>query len=270
MLFLWPGTSTLLRGQGTYLTDEEIIAVTSAASTGEQNFVQELVHMRLADPNQSDGGTLKHRDEVYAQAVEIVIREGRGSVSLLQRALGIGYGRAARLIDFMEQDGIVGVYAGSKSREVIMTISQWHDLQSTQSAEADAAPTPHVPTSPLISRLNSRPAPLRASSEDDEEVEDSAEWDDSNDDEDAEHEDWSDRETLADDGEEAEEDETGDDDDESESEEDEDESETEQDADPSDDDAESDQDEFKRLPLRLARPPHHRAPRPGHSACGND
>jgi S-DNA-T family DNA segregation ATPase FtsK/SpoIIIE len=66
--------------------------------------------------------------------VEVVIREGRGSVSLLQRALGIGYGRAARLIDFMEQDGVVGVYAGSKSREVIMTMSQWHDLQSASPA----------------------------------------------------------------------------------------------------------------------------------------
>ena len=60
-----------------------------------------------------------NRDELYEAAVDVVIREGRGSVSLLQRALGIGYGRAARLIDFMAEDGIVGQYNGSQAREVL-------------------------------------------------------------------------------------------------------------------------------------------------------
>jgi S-DNA-T family DNA segregation ATPase FtsK/SpoIIIE len=55
---------------------------------------------------------LKKRDELYESAVDLVVREQRGSVSLLQRALGIGYGRAARLIDFMAEDGIVGQYNG--------------------------------------------------------------------------------------------------------------------------------------------------------------
>ena len=53
------------------------------------------------------------------------MREGRGSVSLLQRALGIGYGRASRLIDFMAEDGIVGGYNGSNAREVLYTPEQW-------------------------------------------------------------------------------------------------------------------------------------------------
>ena len=51
---------------------------------------------------------IKKRDELYDSAIEVVIREGRGSCSLLQRCLGIGYGRAAKLIDFMAEDGIVG------------------------------------------------------------------------------------------------------------------------------------------------------------------
>lgn len=132
MLFLWPGTSTLLRGQGTYLSDDEIEAVTEAVSTVEQNFVHELLHIKVQPKEGAEetGARLPHRDEVYASAVEVVIREGRGSVSLLQRALGIGYGRAARLIDFMEEDGIVGTYNGSKSRDVVMTMDQWHRLQS--------------------------------------------------------------------------------------------------------------------------------------------
>jgi S-DNA-T family DNA segregation ATPase FtsK/SpoIIIE len=68
---------------------------------------------------------LKSRDDLYEAAVEVVVREGRGSVSLLQRALGIGYGRAARLIDFMAEDGIVGSYNGSSAREVLFTPEQW-------------------------------------------------------------------------------------------------------------------------------------------------
>ena len=65
---------------------------------------------------------------VYEQAVEIVVREGRGSVSLLQRALGIGYGRAARLIDFMAEDGIVGPYNGSNARDVLLTPDNWNAM----------------------------------------------------------------------------------------------------------------------------------------------
>lgn len=149
MLFLWPGTSNLLRGQGTYLTDEEIESVTESVSTGEQNFVHELMHIKVQAKEGEEGGPggLPNRDDMYAQAVDVVIREGRGSVSLLQRALGIGYGRAARLIDFMEQDGIVGTYNGSKSREVIMSLDQWAQMQAGSSGgtshdddEQDAAP----------------------------------------------------------------------------------------------------------------------------------
>ena len=58
----------------------------------------------------------------------MVVREGRGSVSLLQRALGIGYGRAARLIDFMAEDGIVGPYNGSQAREILLTLEQWQEM----------------------------------------------------------------------------------------------------------------------------------------------
>ena len=77
------------------------------------------------------GGNFKNRDELYEAAVDIVVREGRGSVSLLQRALGIGYGRAARLIDFMAEDGIVGQYNGSQAREVLITLEDWEARTAT-------------------------------------------------------------------------------------------------------------------------------------------
>lgn len=124
MLFLWPGTSTLLRGQGTFVSDDEINAVVAAVSTGEQNFVTELVDLKVEDPESDHTpASLKKRDDLYERAIEIVVTEGRGSVSLLQRALGIGYGRAARLIDFMAEDGIVGTYAGSQAREVLLSMA---------------------------------------------------------------------------------------------------------------------------------------------------
>ena len=137
MLFLWPGTSTLLRGQGTFLSDDEIETITDAVSTGEQNFVHELVNIKV---EQGEGGgnaneKIKKRDEVYSQAVDVVVNEQRGSVSLLQRMLGIGYGRAARLVDYMEEDGFVGPYNGSKSREVLLTAARWQAIQAGTDGE---------------------------------------------------------------------------------------------------------------------------------------
>jgi S-DNA-T family DNA segregation ATPase FtsK/SpoIIIE len=142
MLFLWPGTSTLLRGQGTYLSDDEINAVVETVSTGEQNFVNELVNMKVETEGEvADPGQLRKRDELYESAIDIVVREGRGSVSLLQRALGIGYGRAARLVDFMAEDGFVGEYNGSQAREVLLTIADWEKMQGQESTP-DSAPPP--------------------------------------------------------------------------------------------------------------------------------
>jgi S-DNA-T family DNA segregation ATPase FtsK/SpoIIIE len=85
---------------------------------------------------------LKKRDDLYENAVDIVVREGRGSVSLLQRVLGIGYGRAARLIDYMAEDGIVGPYAGSQAREVLITLADWQQMQGYDPEEEPDEPPP--------------------------------------------------------------------------------------------------------------------------------
>jgi S-DNA-T family DNA segregation ATPase FtsK/SpoIIIE len=134
MLFLWPGTSTLLRGQGTFLSDEELDSVTAACSTGEQNFVNELINIKVKSDGDEESAAPKKgerkKDELYEDAIEIVAREQRGSLSMLQRAMGIGYGRAARLIDYMEEDGYVGEYNGSKSREVLITLEMWQNIKN--------------------------------------------------------------------------------------------------------------------------------------------
>ncbi len=165
MLFLSPGTSTLLRGQGTYVSDDEINAVVDIVGTNEQQFVKELVQLKAKNEAGAaeSGKKLPNRDELYEAAVDVVVREGRGSVSLLQRALGIGYGRAARLVDYMAEDGIVGQYNGSQAREVVITVEQWEAMSSGGSsggaAPASSASPPSPPRSGRVLTVATRSQP---------------------------------------------------------------------------------------------------------------
>ena len=131
MLFLQPGTSILMRAQGTYASDGEISSVVGHLETEEPCYAPELIQLKTSgDGNGTALEKLRARDDLYEQAIEVVVREGRGSVSLLQRTLGIGYGRAARLIDFMAEDGIVGTYNGSNAREVLFTWEDWEQMKA--------------------------------------------------------------------------------------------------------------------------------------------
>jgi S-DNA-T family DNA segregation ATPase FtsK/SpoIIIE len=132
MLMLQNGTLT--RAQGAYVEDKEIEKIVDAVATDTPNYDSELLNLKTRD--QAEGGEgatgekLRDRDPIYEQAVEIVIREQRGSTSLLQRALGIGYGKASRLIDFMAEDGIVGGYNGSNARQVLVSPEEWQDRRN--------------------------------------------------------------------------------------------------------------------------------------------
>ncbi len=134
MLFLQPNTSTIVRAQGTYASDSEILRVVGFLEVENPDFDSELAQ-RLEDEEEEENPStpargIRPRDELYEQATEIIIREGRGSVSLLQRAMGIGYGRAARLIDYMEEDGIVGPYNGAQAREVLYSPERWAHMKN--------------------------------------------------------------------------------------------------------------------------------------------
>lgn len=140
MLYMAPETSALQRAQCTYVSDEEVNSVIEFFADQEPQYDKELIELKAAAPAKSgkSGGQSepRDRDDLYEQAVEVVIREGRGSVSLLQRALGVGYGRGARMIDWMAEDGIVGGYNGSQAREVVMTMAEWSDLKESQEMAA--------------------------------------------------------------------------------------------------------------------------------------
>ena len=137
----WPAALALALVLGAPRTgaacfDEEITRVINHLE-GDPCYAHELI--QLGSGGGEGGGlaqVLRSRDELYEQAVDVVVREGRGSVSLLQRALGIGYGRAARLIDFMAEDGIVGAYNGSNAREVLYTPEEWDQVRGEQRAAA--------------------------------------------------------------------------------------------------------------------------------------
>ena len=140
MLFLIPGTSHIVRAQGTFVSDAEINRVRDYLDRYPVEFSRELMQLQVGGgaAGKERGAALKERDELYEPAIEIIVREGRGSCSLLQRALGIGYGRAARLIDFMYEDGIVGEYKSGTSREVLYTWEEWEALKNGD--EAPPAP----------------------------------------------------------------------------------------------------------------------------------
>jgi S-DNA-T family DNA segregation ATPase FtsK/SpoIIIE len=132
MLILSNGSLT--RCQGAYVDDKEIERVVDSVATDTPNYDSELLNLKTRD-QQADGDgmtgeKLRERDPMYEQAVEVVIREQRGSTSLLQRALGIGYGKASRLIDYMAEDGIVGSYNGSNARQVLVTPDEWNARKS--------------------------------------------------------------------------------------------------------------------------------------------
>jgi S-DNA-T family DNA segregation ATPase FtsK/SpoIIIE len=123
-------TGNLTRAQGAFVDDEEIERVVNAIATDTPNYDSELLNLKTRDQTEAGGGgevgeKLRERDPLYEQAVEIVIREQRGSTSLLQRALGIGYGKASRFIDYMAEDGIVGAFNGSNARQVLVTHEDW-------------------------------------------------------------------------------------------------------------------------------------------------
>ncbi len=119
MLYYPMGASKPLRVQGCYLGDKEVENVVSFLQNQAKPEYQEIPNMDL--------GTIKKEemeDEHFYDAAKLFIESGTASVSLLQRRLRIGYTRAARLMDFLEEKGVVGGYEGSKPREVLMTRGQ--------------------------------------------------------------------------------------------------------------------------------------------------
>jgi S-DNA-T family DNA segregation ATPase FtsK/SpoIIIE len=120
MLFLPPGSARLMRVHGPLITEDEVIKVVEFLKTQGKPIYNERI---LAEPEDEAAEGLEtdgELDELYSDAVNVVLEMGKASTSALQRRLRVGYGRAASLIDGMERAGIVGPADGSKPRAVLI------------------------------------------------------------------------------------------------------------------------------------------------------
>jgi S-DNA-T family DNA segregation ATPase FtsK/SpoIIIE len=117
MLFRPVGTSRLQRLQGAYVSEEEILAITDHwRGQGKPQMREELMER----PEPTEDPLDQDADDMLERAIEMVVQQGTASVSLLQRRLGVGYARAGRLVDAMEQMGVVSGHEGSKPRTVLV------------------------------------------------------------------------------------------------------------------------------------------------------
>jgi S-DNA-T family DNA segregation ATPase FtsK/SpoIIIE len=122
MLFMPMGASKPIRVQGAFMSDEEVENIVNyVRGQGEAQYDESLVP-EVDDSNQA---AEEVQDELYEQAVQIILEAKQASVSLLQRRMRVGYTRAARLIDSMEARGVIGPYEGSKPREVLVSLEQY-------------------------------------------------------------------------------------------------------------------------------------------------
>jgi S-DNA-T family DNA segregation ATPase FtsK/SpoIIIE len=110
------------RVHGAFISDEEVQSVVDfLRAQGEPEYNEMILSEREEDSDEEGGQESEEYDEFYDQAVQIVTSTKQASISMLQRKLRVGYNRAARMIEKMEQEGIVGPSDGSKPREVLVS-----------------------------------------------------------------------------------------------------------------------------------------------------
>ncbi|MBM3255323.1 MAG: DNA translocase FtsK [Candidatus Omnitrophica bacterium] len=121
MLFLRPGESKLIRMQGTLVSDKEINRVVDFIKAQGEPVYDEEILKEQGKSVLANG----QKDELYDEAVRIIMESNQASVSILQRRMRLGYTRAARIIDTMEQEGLVGPFEGSKPRKILIDREEW-------------------------------------------------------------------------------------------------------------------------------------------------
>ena len=147
MLYFPLGDAKPTRVQGCFITPEEIDRVVKFVKdeAGEAHYDQDVIEkIQQAVDAKSDKGSKggaadapadgEDGDELLPAAVEVVLETGQASVSMLQRRLKLGYSRAARLVDQMEERGYVGPFEGSKPRQLLITREKWQELQMAKGA----------------------------------------------------------------------------------------------------------------------------------------
>ena len=149
MLYAPLGAGKPTRVQGCFITPEEIERVVGfVKTTGEAEYSREVmdkIEQAVKEKEKGGGGKTSSEpaeaqedgDELLPAAVEVVLETGQASVSMLQRRLKLGYSRAARLVDQMEERGIVGPFEGSKPRQLLIDKAKWQELQMSKQPQPE-------------------------------------------------------------------------------------------------------------------------------------
>ncbi|MEM7051479.1 MAG: DNA translocase FtsK [Acidobacteriota bacterium] len=132
MLFMPPGTSRIVRLHGAYCSEQETAGLVRwlKKTQGKPDYDPTLLEPLEKAGGSGDGGDAD--DELYEEAARLVVAEGMGSASFLQRRMRVGFSRASRLIDMMERDGILGPPQGSKPREVLVKADYFEEIDRAQ------------------------------------------------------------------------------------------------------------------------------------------
>ena len=127
MLFYPTGMPKPQRVQGVYVSDKEIDRITEAVKTQAQPVYNEEIGT-AAVHTESSGSQEEEWDDLIPEATKLFIENGQASISLLQRRFRVGYTRAARIVDQMEQRGLIGPYEGSKPRQIKVTMARYNEM----------------------------------------------------------------------------------------------------------------------------------------------
>jgi S-DNA-T family DNA segregation ATPase FtsK/SpoIIIE len=130
MLYMPPGTGLPIRVHGAFVSDEEVHRVVDhLKAQGEPNYIEGILEGGVAGDDGAAGGAAggSEGDELYDQAVAVVLKNRRASISLVQRHLRIGYNRAARLLEQMESSGLVSTMQSNGNREILVPAGQSAD-----------------------------------------------------------------------------------------------------------------------------------------------
>ncbi|HPJ23201.1 MAG TPA: DNA translocase FtsK, partial [Clostridia bacterium] len=133
MLFHPVGLTKPVRVQGAYVADHEIAKVTKfIKEQSEDASYDEDIIDRIEVTENGGGGDAGEADDLLPRAIEVVMEAGQASVSYIQRKLKVGYARAARIVDQMEERGIVGPFDGSKPRALMITMEEWNEMKMNE------------------------------------------------------------------------------------------------------------------------------------------
>ena len=141
MLFYPSGAPKPVRVQGAFVSDKEVekivdfVKANGGESTYREDIIDKIENSNNLDKEIEDQAADDESDPLLMEAIDTVVETGQASTSFIQRRFKVGYARAGRIIDQMEERGVISGYQGSKPREVLMSKDRWEELKMQEPAQ---------------------------------------------------------------------------------------------------------------------------------------